>query len=426
LPKFKVEAEVVATEAVPVPVKVTDWGLPGTLSVILIEAVRLPEAVGVNVTLIVQVPFATTVPPHVLVWAKSPALAPVTAMLVMLRLAFPVLLRVTPRDALVVSRDWLPKGKVRAERLMAGPMPVPDRLTDCWLPATLLLLSVMFKEAVRLPVAVGVNVTLIVQLPLAASELPHVVVSPKSPGLAPANAMLLMDRATFPVLFSVKVWAPLVVPRFWLLKVRLVVVTPAMGALHVPVRFTVCGLPPALSVMLTEAVRLPRATGVNVTLIVQLPFTATEVPHVLVTPKLPASVPVAPMLVMAKLVFPVLVRVTDCAALVVPGFGLVKVRIPVERLTAGPVPVPIRATVCGLLARLSAMLTEAVRAPGAIGENSTTIVQLAFGANELPQPFISEKSPTLAPVRLMLAIVKLKLPVFVRVTLCAVLVVPTF
>ena len=115
---------------------------------------------------------------------------------------------------------------------------MPVRLTDCWLPATLLLLSVMFKEAARLPEAVGVNVTLIVQLPLAASELPHVVVSAKSPGLAPVNAMPLMVRAAFPVLFSVKVWAVLVVPTFWLLKVRLVVVTPAMGALPVPVRFT--------------------------------------------------------------------------------------------------------------------------------------------------------------------------------------------
>jgi hypothetical protein len=35
--------------------------------VILIEAVRLPEAVGVNVTLIGQVPFAANEPPHVLV-----------------------------------------------------------------------------------------------------------------------------------------------------------------------------------------------------------------------------------------------------------------------------------------------------------------------------------------------------------------------
>jgi len=39
----------------------------------------------------------------------------------------------------------------------------------------------------------------------------------------------------------------------------------------------------ALSVMLTEAVKLPTAAGVNVTLIVQLPpFAATELPQVLV------------------------------------------------------------------------------------------------------------------------------------------------
>ena len=60
----------------------------------LIEAVRLPEAVGVNVTLIVQVPFATTVLPHVLFWAKSPALVPATEMLVTIKLALPVLARV--------------------------------------------------------------------------------------------------------------------------------------------------------------------------------------------------------------------------------------------------------------------------------------------------------------------------------------------
>ena len=128
---------------------------------------------------------------------------------------------------------------VEGLRLTVGPVPVPVRLTVCWLPATLLLLSVMFKEAVRLPAAVGVNVTLIVQLPLAASELPHVVVSAKSPGLAPVNAMLLMVKVAFPVLFSVTVWAALVVPTFWLLKVRLVVETLAVGALPVPVRFTV-------------------------------------------------------------------------------------------------------------------------------------------------------------------------------------------
>ena len=67
MPKFKVAAERVATEAVPVPVKVTDCGLLVALSVIVIEAVLLPEAMGVKVTLIVQVPFASTEVPQVLV-----------------------------------------------------------------------------------------------------------------------------------------------------------------------------------------------------------------------------------------------------------------------------------------------------------------------------------------------------------------------
>lgn len=55
---------------------------------------------------------------------------------------------------------------------------MPLRLTDCRLPATLLLLSVMLKVAVLFPAAAGVNVTLMLQLPAAASELPHVLVSP--------------------------------------------------------------------------------------------------------------------------------------------------------------------------------------------------------------------------------------------------------
>ena len=56
----------------------------------------------------------------------------------------------------------------------------------------------------------------------------------------------------------------------------------ATAAVPVPERLTVCGLPLALSVMLTEAVRLPLAEGVNVTRIVQLALAATELPHVLV------------------------------------------------------------------------------------------------------------------------------------------------
>ena len=394
----------------------------------LIAAERLPMAVGVNVTLIVQVPFAATELPHVLVSPKSPGLAPVNPMLVMDRAAFPVLFRVTTwAGVLVVPTVWLLKSKLVAVRPTVGPRPVPVRLTDCWLPATLLLLSVMVRMAARLPEAAGVNVTLIVQLLFAASELPHVVVSPKSPGLVPVNAMLLMVRATFPVLLSVTVWAALGVPT--LLVNGLVVVTPAMGALSVPVRFTDCVLPATLlllSVMVKKAARVPIAVGVNVTLIVQLLFAANELPHVVVSAKSRGLLPVTAMLLMVRVAFPVLFRVKVWAGLVEPRFWLLKVRLVGVTPAMGALPVPVRATASGLLCRLSTMLTVAVRIPTVVGANFTTIVQLAFGASELPQLFVSEKSPGLRPTILMPPMVKLAVPVFNMATLCAVLVVPTF
>jgi len=72
------------------------------------------------------------------------------------------------------------------------------------------------------------------------------------------------------------------------------------------------------------------------------------------------------------------------------------------------------------------MLTVAVREPGAVGENCTIIVQLAFAPSELLHPLVCEKSPELVPTMLMPPMVKLAFPVFVIVTLCAVLVVPRF
>ena len=75
-------------------------------------------------------------------------------------------------------------------------------------------------------------------------------------------------------------------------------------------RLTVCGLPAALSVMLTEAMRVPGPEGVNVTLAVQVAPAASELPHVLVRVKSPALAPVTRMLVMLKAALPVLVAVT--------------------------------------------------------------------------------------------------------------------
>src|SRR5260370_741630 len=83
--------------------------------------------------------------------------------------------------------------------------PVPVRLTDCGLPEAL---SVMFRVPVRVPEAVGVKVTLMLQLAPAATELPQVLVSAKSP----LAEMLVRLSEALPVFESVTDCAALVVP----------------------------------------------------------------------------------------------------------------------------------------------------------------------------------------------------------------------
>ena len=84
--------------------------------------------------------------------------------------------------------------------------PVPDRLTICGLG---LALSAMFSEAVRAPDAVGLKITLIVQLAPAATVLPHVFVWEKSALLI---LMPVMASGTDPVFVNVTVWGWLAVP----------------------------------------------------------------------------------------------------------------------------------------------------------------------------------------------------------------------
>src|SRR5205807_9410601 len=127
-------------------------GLPAMLSVIVTAPVRMPVAVGVNVTLMVQLAPAATDVPQVLVCMKSP----LATMLVTLSATFPVLFSVTDCATLVVFRFCLPNVWLLGERLAPGAAPVPVRLTDCGLPAAL---SVMVIAPVRVPVAVGVKVT---------------------------------------------------------------------------------------------------------------------------------------------------------------------------------------------------------------------------------------------------------------------------
>src|SRR5207302_1182611 len=90
----------------------------------------------------------------------------------------------------------------------AGPEPVPVtpvplRLTACGLPAAL---SLTLTLALLVPVVVGANVTLMVQVPLTARVdglNGHVFVWPKSPLLVPVTLMLVMVSAELPLLVRV-------------------------------------------------------------------------------------------------------------------------------------------------------------------------------------------------------------------------------
>lgn len=115
--------------------------------------------------------------------------------------------------------------------------------------------SLNSSEAARAPVAVGLKVTLTVQLAPAAKVLPQVVVLEKSPAFAPVIAICHRCIVTPPLLVIVTLCGLLLVPTVWLAKLRLVGDRPA--AVPTPVKITVWGLPPALSLMLTEDLRVP-------------------------------------------------------------------------------------------------------------------------------------------------------------------------
>jgi hypothetical protein len=107
-----------------------------------------------------------------------------------------------------------------------------------------------------------------------------------------------------------------------------------------PLKETTCGLPEALSLMVTVPVRVPIVVGVKLTVIAQLALTASDVPQVLVW----AKSPLATMLVIVSVAVPVLVSVIVCGTLVVPNCWLPNATLVAERVATGAVPVPVRFT----------------------------------------------------------------------------------
>jgi hypothetical protein len=158
---------------------------------------------------------------------------------------------------------------------------------------------VTLNEAERLPLAEGVNMVTIVQVPPAATDEPQVLFSVKSAGSGPVNPRPEMFKAVPELFDKVTVSGELATSTGWFPKLTLLVekLTPVLPfppalPLPLPLEFvpvpdmgTDCGLLGALSVNETAAANEPAPLGANWTLMVQLDPTAKLPLHLLVSRK---------------------------------------------------------------------------------------------------------------------------------------------
>ena len=151
----------------------------------------------------------------------------------------------------------------------------------------------------------------------------------------------------------------------------------------VPVRVTVCGLVPSLSLTTREPGRLPTCVGVNVTVIVHFAPPTRPEPQSLVWLKGP-EMDTPPML---RVVFPRFVSLIVFGALGSPTGWFPKSRFDAgEKLSATPA--PCSRTVCGL-PRASSKITRLPRCvPDMLGALLTYTLQLERPARVVPQVLV--------------------------------------
>lgn len=173
-------------------------------------------------------------------------------------------------------------------------------------------------EADRFPAAVGLKVTLMMQLLVVPRTDEQLWDSLKSPAFAPDTLIWLIATELFPVFESVIGCEALIVPTLWGAKLKLVGDNCIVGAIAVPEIATTCGLPEALSTKLRVAFFVPLDCGAKSTATMQSDAIAT-VPlgtgHALVPPgdipKLDASGPEIPIWLRLSAVLPRFLRVMD-------------------------------------------------------------------------------------------------------------------
>jgi hypothetical protein len=333
--------------------------------------------------------------------------------LAIVRFEVPVLVSVTVWAALGTLTSSLPKLS-DAGTEATGAVPVPVRVTVCGLPEAL---SAIDTVALRLPVAVGVNVAAIVHVPSAATvpivrqSLPLVgVTRAKSPGFVPVKVTLVIVNGPVPELVNVDVDWTLVVCKGWLPNGTVVGAKPTPGVVPVPVNVMTCVAGVALSVNVIVALRGPVVRGENVAATTQLELAASVVSVRQSVPlagvanaKSATFVPPRITLEIFSVAFPVFDNVTVCWPLVSPVSKLANAMVVALKLVAGCIAVPFNITVCGLLGSDAAMESVAVRLVPPVGPGSkitlTTQVpvvatKVAPGQESAP----NEKSLMLVPV----------------------------
>ena len=334
----------------------------------------------------------------------------------------PVFVKVTGWGGVVTPKVVVANARLDGLRDTPAAMPLPLIAMVCVPP---LALSRIMTTPVRVPLAVGVNVTAMVHMPEAASgvEVEQVVLG--SSAKSPLDFKTVMESELVPLLVSVTDRAAAVVPITVLPKVRLEGASVTPGAVPVPVRAMVCAPPLALSVMVMTPVRTPLAVGVKVTAIVQVFPAATGVEIEQVEPASRAKSPLAARAVMESELVPLLVSVTDCAVAVVPTTVLPKVRLEGVNVTPGAAPVPLNAMVCVPPLALSVMVMTPVLTPLATGLNVAAMRQVLPAGTGLEVEQVVLGSRAKSPLAFRAVIVSALLPELVNVTDCAAAVVPT-
>jgi len=204
------EAGAVSVKSDPVPVSGTVRGLPLALSVTVMVPVRAPIAVGVNVTLIVQVIPAGSDAPHVFVSAKSPELVIEVIFSTRLPLFFSVIVLA---GELGVDTSWLPKSKLVGVRTATGAfaVPVPVSVANCGLLGSA---SVKTSFADSTEATEGVKVTFTVHdIPAGRLEVqvpPGAMAksTPAAGGAIATIAMFVIERAVELLFVKVTVCGP--------------------------------------------------------------------------------------------------------------------------------------------------------------------------------------------------------------------------